>query len=483
MLTYREWKSLSTSRFRSRKKKTLMAIDALVIQYEEEIGASVKRRRQTLTLLFHAIEAWARDKASRGKSSTRLSAMIKLKAAVLRDLRSLAESAAATAKREPPKSPEPVAVTSPAARTPGPQDHLRQQLARQRKRAGYAGAEADTMDPEITKVNLQQHLRQALTRHRMKIRSIAEDDFETLSEELNCSQWGQFVGEMILKIPSEVSNKAGCRREALRILTAMMGANPELGRGILQKKVEVVVVPKDVGMTHLPEFTDLKGERTFDGRDWDTVRGVGNVTQWKSLKSIKRGDGVKPSDMKRGRILLAITEENLLGTATTVDGAGCYARGYSTTSHEFAHVLHLQVLNPAQRQVVTQSFRTRQMRVVVNNSTNAVKVNGQSHVFGTNATKDMQVNAALGVAWVDGPRSKTDGSPQNCYSAMNEQEYFAQCVNAWLGTNSGNDPYTSQPRNNGKDWVLSNEPRAMASLLQDLFGGTTIDNTNMVYTE
>jgi hypothetical protein len=76
---------------------------------------------------------------------------------------------------------------------------------------------------------------------------------------------------------------------------------------------------------------------------------------------------------------------------------------------------------------------------------------------------------------------------QDCYAAFDEREYFAQCVNAYLGANGGSDPYTARPRHNGEAWVRSNEDPAMVQLLDELFSaGTTnayakaqIEDTNV----
>jgi hypothetical protein len=256
-----------------------------------------------------------------------------------------------------------------------------------------------------------------------------------------------------------------------------MGKNPDMAVALLNKKVEVVVVPKSVGMTKLPQFYSLGGEQTFDGRGWDQTRGIGNVYQWHSIQNLNRGQSIKPSDMKRGRILLAITEENLTG-ATDVAVGGCYAKGYSTTTHEFAHVIHRQALTKTQADAVQRAYDVRQQNVVLRG--NQVYFRGALHQFNTNATKDADVNRALDTEWVDGKRRTMANAPQNCYAAMNAQEYFAQCVNGWLGTNAGKDPYTQRPRNNGKEWLLNNEPRMLTDVLQDLFGKAEIKNANWI---
>ena len=90
------------------------------------------------------------------------------------------------------------------------------------------------------------------------------------------------------------------RTEALRVTsTELLDRSTALR--MIANKVQVVIVPRGKKMTELAEFAPLltsdsgKGPgKTFDGREWASVRGVGNVSL-------------------NGRMYAAITEENLLG--------------------------------------------------------------------------------------------------------------------------------------------------------------------------
>ena len=96
--------------------------------------------------------------------------------------------------------------------------------------------------------------------------------------------------------------------------------------------------------------------------------------------------------------------------------ASQYTKGYSTTSHEFAHTLHLHVLEKADKSKITAAYKARKTKA-------AAKP----------ADKDQ---------WVDGRHG--------CYASQTEDEFFAQLSNAYLGTNAGKDPYKKDPRHNGK---------------------------------
>jgi hypothetical protein len=56
------------------------------------------------------------------------------------------------------------------------------------------------------------------------------------------------------------------------------------------------------------------------------------------------------------------------------------------------------------------------------------------------------------------PNYDPDDDSGHNYSSRNESEFFAQLVNAYLGTNTGPDPYTGLPRNNSAEWVRAYHP-------------------------
>lgn len=219
------------------------------------------------------------------------------------------------------------------------------------------------------------------------------------------AQFGKLAALLILVVPDKVVSKTAAKNEAVRILSAQLGGDKAIARRTIDKNIFVVIVPKDTLMTDLSEFSSLKGVKTFDGREWETTRGVGGITIG-------------------GKVYTAITEENLLGEdcTATYKGkpvSGFYTKGYSTTSHEFAHTLHLFVLEKADQKIITDAYNARK---------------------------------AIAKTKPDDPDQWVDGR-EGCYASQTEAEFFAQLSNAYLGTNTGNDPSTGDPRQNTKDWV------------------------------
>ena len=247
----------------------------------------------------------------------------------------------------------------------------------------------------------------------------------TMSDE----EFGRAAAILQLIVPAGVVDAEAARTEALRILSAQLGGSKEFARRAIDSTVDVVIVPRDTLMTDLPQFASLKGQKTSDNREWEPVRGVGGV-------------GLN------GRMYTAVTEENLLGVdcTATFNGnpvSGTYAKGYSTSSHEYAHALHLTVMNASEKATVKTAYDARKVKSLAEPD-----------------APDM---------WVDGR--------EGCYASTNEFEFFAQLSNAYLGTNAGTDPTTNDPRHNGKTYVETNEPEVF-ELLEKFYGEAELAGTN-----
>ncbi|MEK8145830.1 hypothetical protein NKH18_45220 [Streptomyces sp. M10(2022)] len=197
---------------------------------------------------------------------------------------------------------------------------------------------------------------------------------------------------LMVQVPAGVDQPVSAGRE-VRARIATMLHDPQVAATLLKDGSRVVVVPKDEAMTSLDAFRHLRGVAIADGRTWDTTRGAGGKTA-------------------------AVTEENLLGEVTGLQGHNGYADGYSTTTHEFAHTIHQYGLSDADRRIITAAYQAKK-------------------ALGTS------------VQWPDGYRLVDPKDPEgeliDNYSSTNEYEYFAQATNAYLGTNFGNDRTTGQP--------------------------------------
>jgi|GEM_PF-4688304 len=175
--------------------------------------------------------------------------------------------------------------------------------------------------------------------------------------------------------------------EVLRIVQVEIGINEYAQNHFRTSNVAVVIIPAHVSMTALPEFAHLKGQTTFDGRDWSTVRGSGG------------------SPGPSGRFSIAVAEEGV----TKTDLKEAYPATYSIGMHELAHVLESKGMTGEQRSRVKRLY-------------------------------DAHIARDPGDA---------KGTFTDKYGSENEQEYFAQSTNAFfdrnvMGTNHSGRPFLQQ---------------------------------------
>ena len=273
------------------------------------------------------------------------------------------------------------------------------------------------------------------------------------------------------------------RTEALRVLTAQL-QDSETALRMITKPVQAVIVPRDRMMTDLDEFRSLLTSdsgggpgNTFDGRQWAHVRGVGNVVV---------GD----------KTYAAITEENLLGGAPDAKTAAApkdakgkvvgtagtpapgYTTGYSTTTHEFAHVLHRNGLSAAEKKLISKHYAAKRKATETKAGLIDPNVWPDGPRISPTAPADWVALGWTDAKWVEKVTTIADASRKvyENYSAQNESEYFAQLSNAYLGTNLGTDPTTGQARNNGRAWIAANEDKEMLDLLDKVYKNKTVND-------
>ena len=123
--------------------------------------------------------------------------------------------------------------------------------------------------------------------------------------------------------------------EAAAVVTAMTH-RPDIQKKLKLAKIELVIIPQSQKMTDLPQFASLHGQSTFDGRAWDSVRGVGGT------------------HTPAGRIAVGIPEENLANLP-----GDSYPGNYSVATHELAHVIHEYGLTKAEKKEVEACYAAR----------------------------------------------------------------------------------------------------------------------------
>ncbi|MEA2134046.1 MAG: hypothetical protein QOC68_1955 [Solirubrobacteraceae bacterium] len=272
------------------------------------------------------------------------------------------------------------------------------------------------------------------------------------------------------------------RKEAMRLISAELG-DKDVAMRMVKKPVQAVIVPRDKQMTELAEFKSLATDdsgggpgNTFDGRPWAHVRGVGNV-------------------LVGSNVYAAITEENLLGgdpdpkvfeerkdgtgAVTVPAGAaqGGYTEGYSTTTHEFAHVLHGYGLSDDDKKVISKAYEARRTATSGSASKLTKKWVDGPRVSPT-APKTWKAAGWTDKKWLKHLNGLTDDARRvfECYASQSDYEYFAQLSNAYLGTNMGSDATTGQARRNGRAWIKANEPKEMLALLDRLYQNKTVND-------
>ncbi|MFG2692761.1 hypothetical protein [Kitasatospora sp. NPDC048407] len=276
-------------------------------------------------------------------------------------------------------------------------------------------ADADRLRQDMPGMTPEQRAQELANLKPENRRWLAQDPefVDTLKSSLPPKDFAKVAADLIVHVDPRAEQAPSARHEAQQQVARML-QDPDTAAQLMKSGADVVIVPKDVRMTDVPELHNLRGGTNDSdaggGRGYDDMRGSGGKHS-------------------------AVTEENLLGERTTIGAGGHYADGYSTTTHEFSHTLHEHGLTPADKQTITDAF-------------NKKKADAQD------PTKSVQ--------WPDGSR------PGN-YSSQDQHEYFAQATNAYLGTNHGHDQTTGEARNNGPEWVKQHEPD-LYPLLKKLYG-------------
>jgi hypothetical protein len=162
--------------------------------------------------------------------------------------------------------------------------------------------------------------------------------------------------------------------QCAQFITQEIGRNQYAQQSLAKARATIVIIPAHTPMTDVPQFAGMRGGKTFDGRDWSTVRGSG---------------GIQAPD---GSFAIGVAEENLVAVKGVVSG---YPTGYSIGMHEFAHAVNSHGMTPAQQKRLDQ-------------------------LYAQHIAKDPG----------DAKDTFTDR-----YASSNSQEYWAQATNAFFGKN------------------------------------------------
>ncbi len=207
-----------------------------------------------------------------------------------------------------------------------------------------------------------------------------------------------------------VSDQAAAQARLVvgRMLAA---ADPAVVQNLVDRRVYSYIIPKDKQLTDLEPFKSLKGTRTFDGRVWDFVRGVGNMSQ------------------PDGSNAFAVAEENLLEEHEP--GTGGYPKNFVFV-HEFGHMVQIHGLPTRPTSVpAPPSFRERLGRLVTVYFGNPDQVrSGDARLLagGIQAPVSFFESFQLYRASLKRPGKSTLGD----YADVNEQEFFAQLTAAYF---------------------------------------------------
>ena len=245
---------------------------------------------------------------------------------------------------------------------------------------------------------------------------------------LSTPEFAQVAARLLVVVPGEASRPVSARRETYA-QTVRMLQDKEVAARLLESGAVVVVLPQDVPLTRISSFNHLHHQaEEQSGRGFDSLRGA------------------------TAGLTAAVPEENLLGEMTEVGPSPHQAEGYSTATHEIAHLLHLTALPGADRDLIKQVYDAKKTQEAA-------------------WRKAIEEGREPGpqVMWPDGVSQDLQGREAVNYSSRNEYEFFAQLSNAYLGTNHGTDKATGRPRNNGTEWVQAHEPRLLP-LLRRLYG-------------
>lgn len=227
---------------------------------------------------------------------------------------------------------------------------------------------------------------------------------------------------------------------------------------------DVLILEKSRSLTDYDLYRSWATSSSTGGTgSWNTIRGAGAYRYATPPASASVSAGSTPVAYGSATITAdgkppagatdfphtAVAEENLINPGSSYNTYTMYNKGYSITTHEFAHSIHEFGISDQQRVRIKNCY-------------------------------DQFLTKREPREWVDGPENSVTGGP--CYASTNVKEYFAQSSNAYLGTNTGEDRNTGMPRHNGRKWLEDND-NDMLTLLDEIYGQTSTTGTTPIKTK
>ncbi len=118
--------------------------------------------------------------------------------------------------------------------------------------------------------------------------------------------------------------------KASKIIERMIVKRVDIKERLMANSAEISIIAKGESYCDLPEARDLRGKKTFDGRDFCKICGGGGVI---------------------GRPITAICEDNLLKTPNDP-----YSGKEDILTHEFAHTMHILGMNEVDKKSITTLY-------------------------------------------------------------------------------------------------------------------------------
>lgn len=143
---------------------------------------------------------------------------------------------------------------------------------------------------------------------------------------------------LLIKGSSQIEDQS--LERASVIIEKMISKRSDIKERLIFNSAEVAIIAKNESYCDLPEAHDLRGQKTFDGRDFCKICGGGGVV---------------------GRPITAICEDNLLRTVNDP-----YKGKEDILVHEFAHTMHLLGMSETDKKLITYMYQDAKMRGAFN---------------------------------------------------------------------------------------------------------------------